>query len=87
MTGTDRGQTTTYALAFGTLILGALLYILFDSIVLAMIEVPATHGQTEFSETFVDHISSIWEWFLISVLGFFVVMVLGASIFKSGRGV
>ena len=85
--GSDRAQMMSYVLAGSTLVLAALVYILFDPVVAAFLDVPSTHGQTEHSSTFVDHMTSIWTWFLLAVVTFFLTIVMGGSIFKSRRGV
>ena len=73
--------------AGGTLALAALLYLLFDPMVTAMIDVPDQHGQTEYAVMFVSHLTSIWTWFLLAAIGFFVVWLIADAVFQSGRGI
>ena len=73
--------------AGGTLALAALIYLLFDPIVTAMIGVPDEHGQTEYSALFVSHFTSIWTWFLLAAIGFFVIWLIADAVFQSGRGI
>lgn len=86
LTTDTRAQSMTYLLAAGTLILFAGLYAVFQQPAAQLLDAATSNCVTEQCETGVGHVAEMWTWLPLVVALFVVVMVLAASIYKSGRG-
>lgn len=80
-----RGQSFTYLVAGGTVILGAGLITIFDSGFDQMLDFSSSQCGTTACTDGVANVQAVWDWFPLVVAGFFFLMIIGASIYKSRR--
>lgn len=78
-----RGQSFTYLIAGGTAILGAGLITVFDSPITQLLTSSRDQCVTQTCQTGVDSVQAAWNWFPLVILGFFLVMIIAASVWQS----
>lgn len=81
----DRGQTVTYLMTAGALILIAFAYAVFQSPVSRLETESYRISQTEQSETGTEWVHHYWEWLPLAVVLLLMVMLIAAAIHQSRR--
>lgn len=80
-----RGQSFTYLVAGGTVILGAGLITIFDPGFDQMLSFADGQCSTTHCTDGVANVQAVWDWFPLVVGAFFFLMIIAASIYKSRR--
>ena len=79
----NRGQSMTYIVAGGTIILFAAIYAVFQTPAEKLLTTALENCTTETCETGVGHVLTAWTWSPLIAAGLVVIMIIAASIFKS----